>query len=607
MRTKYYITLFLLLALFLASCRMGEVEKTPVPTIEKTPVPTQVGEGEVGGESEILHDLPTVTQVEEACGPNLAPVLTLAEAKQINTNYTVNGRAVLIGHPDQIKEQAQTIADKLGVEIVDFMELSPLPTVLPQDGAVKLSRLFIEQSTVLETLDMVNRTIEELELDVTATPDPQADDATLNGLVFLAGNETDVDKLYQAISDSDRAVTLIQPFKEQDAAIYQVDLGDASKTADFIRIFNEQTLETVTTGRSQIVSATPLAEPTYVGGDTGGSYIGVEGSGASLGLTDSELFFNQTMLSDIHLPQNPPNADNVKVLLFDSSPLPTGEYSIQLGKAYEPFTLCNHALISGNEYQLPSEGHSHGFFAANLVHVVAPDAQLHLIQVMQFDEELGLYTELPHLISVLEHYLTQLAPGEKAVVNLSLGLRVEETPFLLQQAILAYESQGVVIAAAAGNQKELFTQTPASDPHVIGVASSIMKPNAAASELSCYSNPGNVAAPGGDDIDGDCEGEELGIVASCLPFVEMLPDEEPCPYGIISLGMHAPDEPMFAYWLGTSFATPLVSGAAALALADGAVSPEQVRNMIFNNADNSAGVGGFGAGILDVSKMLGLP
>jgi subtilisin family serine protease len=68
---------------------------------------------------------------------------------------------------------------------------------------------------------------------------------------------------------------------------------------------------------------------------------------------------------------------------------------------------------------------------------------------------------------------------------------------------------------------------------------------------SCFSNQGDVYAPGGD-----------GIVAnSCA-----LPDcQSPTPDNFVVGPVYGyPDSSGYAYWLGTSFAAPWVSGLAAL-------------------------------------------
>jgi subtilisin family serine protease len=117
---------------------------------------------------------------------------------------------------------------------------------------------------------------------------------------------------------------------------------------------------------------------------------------------------------------------------------------------------------------------------------------------------------------------------------------------------MIYLAEGLdfVVVAAAGNDSNLTTiqpmQLPAVYPVAIGVASS----NAGGGR-SCFSNLGDVAAPSGDGSWPACK----QVISECGIYPEFC-----------VVGMATTSPTGFAYWTGTSFATPLVSGLAALIL-----------------------------------------
>ena len=145
---------------------------------------------------------------------------------------------------------------------------------------------------------------------------------------------------------------------------------------------------------------------------------------------------------------------------------------------------------------------------------------------------------------------------------------------------------GLTVVAAAGNGSSgkhpaLDAEFPASQPYAIGVMASNYK-----DDRSCFSNDGQVAAPGGDGIDRGTRQDEK---CQCPWEVEGI---ERWKYGLI--GPVLPDRQFpqgFARWIGTSFATPLVSGLAALVLHEGGgtVTPQAVWAIIRDNARAAAG------------------
>jgi subtilisin family serine protease len=199
----------------------------------------------------------------------------------------------------------------------------------------------------------------------------------------------------------------------------------------------------------------------------------------------------------------------------------------------------------------PKDISDHGLFVAGLVYGVAPESDIHLYQVLDEYGRGSLYMLLEALDQFFREFLIQRV-GQGIVVNLSLGLHqsaqsqtgcpVDDYAIesLLTQLVGAHRV-GVVVVAASGNTGARYPDIPADwYPFVMGVAASNDNGGAA-----CFSNPGNVLAPGGD---GDEDEDE------CQPMADPL----------ISLATASPTG--YAKWTGTSFATPLVSGLAALIL-----------------------------------------
>jgi subtilisin family serine protease len=262
----------------------------------------------------------------------------------------------------------------------------------------------------------------------------------------------------------------------------------------------------------------------------------------------------------------------------------------------------------------------HGLFAAGLAHAVAPQSEIHLIRVFNQYAMGDLFT----LLQALHWFINQSATLDKTVINLSLGLQKADTADLpanmraqidaliasmgtgysllaagtdipvmaLETTLRIAEGHGAVITAAAGNDSHTVqspAQIPASYPNVIGVAASNME-----RWKSCYSNTGDIGAPGGDG--------GPGSAATCVPQNQNCVPSEDCPYGLISLASMPGSPSGYAYWVGTSFATPLVSGLAALLLESG-VASSAVASAITAGADSSPDPD-LGNGIIDVSNTL---
>jgi subtilisin family serine protease len=239
---------------------------------------------------------------------------------------------------------------------------------------------------------------------------------------------------------------------------------------------------------------------------------------------------------------------------------------------------------------------SHGLFVAGLAYAVAPDSDLSLIRVLEEDGCGTLYHIVEGIDAFMDESRAKKQDLHSTVINLSFGLHrpSPELNFALPSNIGTLErvlqgaiSEGVTIVAAAGNDsyegppnpvREM--ELPAGYEYVIGVAASSIDRG-----RGCFSNKGDIAAPGGNGVQ---SGTDPCAIPACSD------DPEPC---LISLVYGPPAG--YAYWVGTSFAAPLVSGQRALLLQatpsvglESAVCPAATPTSLPNGIINWAKVSG---------------
>ncbi len=187
-------------------------------------------------------------------------------------------------------------------------------------------------------------------------------------------------------------------------------------------------------------------------------------------------------------------------------------------------------------------------------------------------------------------------PNPADVLNLSLGgpfLCSDVTP--LQDAFDAANAAGAVVVVAAGNDNDDSSfYTPASCGNVISVGATTVE-----NKRAYYSNYGpqvDVMAPGGDlrggrDLDGN--GAPDGVL-STVGFGSTPPDITP--------------ESGYAYFQGTSMASPHVAGVAALLKSvRPALTTAEVRDILAETAVPLTDVSctpGCGAGLIDAAAAL---
>ncbi len=204
--------------------------------------------------------------------------------------------------------------------------------------------------------------------------------------------------------------------------------------------------------------------------------------------------------------------------------------------------LCNHGT------------HVAGTIAANTnnatgVAAVAPAAQLLNGKVLG-DNGSGFFSDV-------ETGIVWAANNGAKVINLSLGADIA-CPASTQNAVNTAFAAGAVIAAAAGNSGRNRAGAPANCVNVIGVAATDV--NDAKPRFSNYGANVDVAAPG------------VSILSTVNPNVNAGAE--------------------YAFFSGTSMATPHTSGVAALLWATTyGTSPTAVQNRLFATADPIPGTG----------------
>lgn len=276
------------------------------------------------------------------------------------------------------------------------------------------------------------------------------------------------------------------------------------------------------------------------------------------------------------------------------------------------------------------QGNNHGLFVSGLIHAVAPKSRIELYRVLDNDGRGDLFVLNHALHDFISRAVTEKnsptaeEPWTGAVINLSLGAPIgfsselemvlrERVPHILEVGdeadamvaklqnahslwllLTAAHRQGIVVAAAAGNEGG-WLHVPAVFGTVIGV-------EAASRERlpTCYSNLGlsGIAAPGGGP---PRQGEE------CAPAPR--PDE--CfaeeTEQLISVVLESASPSGYACGSGTSFATPLVSGLAALVIENSGTwaSAESVGNEILQGVCSYRALEHHGrGGIVDVPRTL---
>ena len=172
-------------------------------------------------------------------------------------------------------------------------------------------------------------------------------------------------------------------------------------------------------------------------------------------------------------------------------------------------------------------------------------------------------------------------PTPSKVINMSLG-GSGACGTTYQAAIDSAVSRGTVVVVAAGNSNaDVANFRPANCNNTVTVAASDKEGNRAS-----YSNYGatiDVTAPGGETATAS-----KGVLST------------------LNSGTTTQGSASYAFYQGTSMASPHVAGVAALILSKASKTPAEILTLLKNNTRALAGTcsGGCGSGLVDATKVM---
>jgi hypothetical protein len=245
----------------------------------------------------------------------------------------------------------------------------------------------------------------------------------------------------------------------------------------------------------------------------------------------------------------------------------------------------------------------HGLFIAGVIHDIAPKAQIEVIRVLD-DYAVGDLNMLLHALQYIRNRMTQggdlyqkpvvinmslvFPPKEKAQalgLDVSVGGPNNDPYACVYRSLQSLVGLGAVIAASSGNDADLrqnpegkrppanfpaaFANPPYSLDNVVPVGA--VDKYGRATSYSCYPGPLGVGTYGGElpKVEPPQPDPNVSPVITVTDAVRGIYSSETYPV-LISPDSSvpvpeypAPNHRAWAYWVGTSFATPVISAVAA--------------------------------------------
>ena len=230
---------------------------------------------------------------------------------------------------------------------------------------------------------------------------------------------------------------------------------------------------------------------------------------------------------------------------------------------------------------MTDEGVGHGTYVAGLIHLVAPDAKIVPVVVLDSEGKTSQWLLMKGIYWAIDRGVE--------VINVSIGTTYDGDS--VEAALHEARTLSIVVVAAAGNCGCDLRENPAMKSSALGVVS--VDDNDIKSDFSNYNDKAFISAPGDSVPDA---GDPTGWNTTRSIF-------GPTPGG------------GYAAWEGTSFATPLVSGTVALIRAQNPVwaynelTFDAIEALLANHAVpidqlNPDFAGQLGAGRLDVGATV---
>lgn len=222
------------------------------------------------------------------------------------------------------------------------------------------------------------------------------------------------------------------------------------------------------------------------------------------------------------------------------------------------------SFVDSNGNGLVDEATGHGTHVAGVIHLVAPEARIMPLRVLDSNGDGDIFTLAEAMVFAIKNGAN--------VINLSLG--TQDKSDMLKDVVREATRNGVVVVAAAGNLNSKEAQYPAADNCALSVTS--VGPLGVKSDFANFDAKVDFAAPGES-------------IYSAFP------------------------KDGYASWSGTSMATPFVAGQAALIHSlSPALNPQDIANIMGETSHsldplNPQYAGKLGMGLIDIEGSLEFP